>query len=476
MKLKNLISINNAFHSHNSGIAHRTAIMLLAVFFAGMLFPSQSEAQKREVADLIVAVVNDNVILKSDVDSLVLTYQQQMQQPFSEEFWYSILNSEIEKYLMLEQAQIDSVSVTEDELSRKVNQQIDRMIQQAGSEEVLEDYFGKSIIELRRDWREMLRKDEIVNKFRAMEMQSLSITRPEVIDFFNKIPKDSLPEIPEQVKMAQIVRIPEPNPEARAEALSLAKALRDSIINHGADIEELAKKYSQGPSGPRGGLLPMIDIDDLVPEYSAAAAALEPGGISQVVETSFGFHVIRLNERVGDKISTNHVLIKINKEDVDEDSAKEYLAALKDSISTPREFRDMARKYSQDEATANNGGIIRNPQTGESFIALRDLDPSLYSIALLLEQGDISDPKPYTTNPPDEKKAFRIVMLLERVEEHTANLEQDYAIIEENALNRKRQKRYVEMIKRLRENFFVEVRIEIPERYESIFSTLDIES
>jgi len=474
MKLKNLTSPLKS--TIKSPPAVLPLLILMTSMVIGSFFPAQSNAQKREVADLIVAVVNDNVILKSDVDSLVLTYQQQMQQPFSEEFWYSILNSEIEKYLMLEQAQIDSVSVTEDELSRKVNQQIERMIQQAGSEEVLEDYFGKSIIELRRDWREMLRKDEIVNKFRALEMQSLSITRPEVIEFFNKIPKDSLPEIPEQAKMAQIVRIPEPNPESRAEALELANALRDSIINHGADIEELAKKYSQGPSGPRGGLLPMIDIDDLVPEYSAAAAALKPGGISQVVETSFGFHVIRLNKRVGDKISTNHVLIKINKNDVDEDSAKEFLSALKDSISTPREFRDKARLHSHDEATANGGGVIRNPQTGKSFIALRDLDPSLYSIALLLETGEISDPKPYTTNPPDEKKAFRIVMLLERIDEHTANLKQDYAIIEENALNRKRQQRFVEMIKRLKENFYVEVRIEIPKRFQPIFSTIDIES
>lgn len=425
-------------------------------------------AQKMELADQIVAVVNNNIILKSDIDSLSRQFVTEYKQPFSKDLWYNLLRAEIEKNVLLHQAKIDSVEVTDEEIDRKLNQRIRMMVRQAGSEEVLENYFGKTIIELKNEWRSMLRNDEIVQKVRNTKMGSVTITRPEVVEFFETIPKDSIPILPERVKLAHIVRIPKPNVNAKQDAFNKAKAIRDSIVNHGKSIEEMAKKYSDDLSSSNGGFLPLIDINELVPEYSAAAAALEINGISQVVETTYGFHVIRLNKRVGDQISTNHVLIKLNQEDVDEQAAIDKLTQLRDSLLTNKElsFTDFARVYSEDKATASGGGILKNPQTGESYIDLKQLDPALFRIVLLLENvGDISEPKPFTTNPPESKKAYRIVQLLDKVEEHKANLDQDYALFENYALQQKKDRILRNWISTIKNDVYIEYKIAVPEQY-----------
>ncbi len=425
-------------------------------------------AQKMELADQIVAVVNNNIILKSDIDSLSRQFVTEYKQPFSKDLWYNLLRAEIEKNVLLHQAKIDSVEVTDEEIDRKLNQRIRMMVRQAGSEEVLENYFGKTIIELKNEWRSMLRNDEIVQKVRNTKMGSVTITRPEVVEFFETIPKDSIPVLPERVKLAHIVRIPKPNVNAKQDAFNKAKAIRDSIVNHGKSIEEMAKKYSDDLSSSNGGFLPLIDINELVPEYSAAAAALEINGISQVVETTYGFHVIRLNKRVGDQISTNHVLIKLNQEDVDEQAAIDKLTQLRDSLLTNKElsFTDFARVYSEDKATASGGGILKNPQTGESYIDLKQLDPALFRIVLLLENvGDISEPKPFTTNPPESKKAYRIVQLLDKVEEHKANLDQDYALFENYALQQKKDRILRNWISTIKNDVYIEYKIAVPEQY-----------
>src|SRR5699024_1506929 len=160
------------------------------------------------------------------------------------------------------------------------------LIEQIGSEQALEEELGKSIIQIRADLREEYRQQMTVERFRLQMQNEVQITRPEVQEYFNHIPKDSLPVIPEQVAISQIVAIPPPLENAKQQAFQLAKALRDSILHHGKTIEEMARKYSDGPAASSGGKLPLVSVNDLVPEYSAAAAALETGEISKVVETS----------------------------------------------------------------------------------------------------------------------------------------------------------------------------------------------
>lgn len=442
---------------------------LLLLYLAVIMGAGSAISQQKQVADKIVAVVNDRIILKSDVDSEVRQFMQQSQMQnqevtFSEDLWYSALESMVDNYVMLEQAEIDSVVVSDDMVNRAMDNRINQMIRQAGSERALEDAFGSSIVQIRADFREQFREQMTVQQLQETKMSEVEITRPEVRSFFDQIPQGQLPTIPEQVELSQIVVVPPELEDARNEALRKAQALRDSVTTYNKDFEEMARKYSDGPSAPRGGLLPMMPLNDLVANYSAAAAALEPGEVSQVVRTDFGYHVIRLNKRQGDNIETNHILIEIDEESVDEDFAISKLEALRDSVlNHGKNFRELARRHSEDETTKAMGGRIINMQSNERRLTLSDLEPALYRIALLLdEQGDISDPRPFTL-PQRNKRAYRIVRLDAHYPEHVANLDDDYSRIREIALQRKRMRVMNNWLEELRKNIFVEYRIQMPD-------------
>ncbi|MCW9706309.1 peptidylprolyl isomerase [Fodinibius salsisoli] len=454
------------------------AFSLLFVF-ALLLSPQLSHAQNEPATpvDQIVAVVNDHIILKSDVDQQVQQYMMQMQQqsqqqiPFGKDIWYASLQSIVDRNIMLDQAKRDSIEVPNQRVDQQIDQRIQQTIQQIGSEEALEERMGKSILQIRADLRESYREQLVVQQLQQQKRQEIEITRPEVEAYFENIPKDSLPTIPEQVAISQIVTVPPPLEDARKEARQLAEQLRDSVLNHGKTIEELAQRHSDGPSASDGGKLPLISLDQLVAEYSAAAAALEPGEISEVVETSFGFHVIRLNKEEGEKIDTNHILISVDEESYDDQDAIGRLEALKDSIQTNEDltFANMARKHSEDPNTAPLGGRLLQPQTGQRLLNLEQLDPALYRIVLLLEnEGDISEPKSFQLGQSNNsKRAFRIVRLDNHVEEHVASLKQDYDRIENAALQQKQQKFIDQWIADLREDMYVEYKIDIPEQYKN---------
>ena len=426
-------------------------------------------SQQKKVADRIIAVINDRIILKSDVDSEVRQYMQQarasnQEVTFTEDLWFSALQSMIDSNVMLEQAEIDSVIVSDEMVNRAMDNRINQMIQQAGSEEALERALGNSIVQIRAEFRDEFREQMTTQQLQQQKMSSVEITRPEVKDFFSQIPENQLPTIPEQVELSQIVITPPELEDARDEALRKAESIRDSIVVHGKNFEEMARKYSDGPSASRGGLLPLMPLGDLVANYSAAASALDPGEISQVVRTDFGYHVIRLNKRQGDNIETNHILIQVDEAGVDEDFAINMLEALKDSVNSHgASFRDLAREYSEDETTSSMGGRIMNMQTGERKMALSELEPSLYRIALLLdESGEISDPRPFTL-PQNQKRAYRIVRLDAHYPEHIANLDDDYNRIREIALQRKQMRVMNTWLEELRDKIYVDIRIDIPE-------------
>jgi peptidyl-prolyl cis-trans isomerase SurA len=447
-------------------------ILLLLLF---LTYTSTLFAQSGQVSDQIVAIVNDRIILKSDVDNEIRDYIAQAEMagqtiPFSEELWYSALQSKVDNFVMLEKAKIDSIVVSDDVVNRQMDQRINELVRQAGSERALEESFGQSIVQLRADFREQFREQMIVQEVQRKRISSINITRPEVEEFFNSIPQDSLPMIPEQVGISQIVIIPPPLEDARNEAYEKAAAIRDSILNHDKQFEEMARRYSEDGSSARGGLLPMMPINDLVANYSAAATALEPGGISEVVQTQFGFHVIRLNERRGDNIETNHILIRIDDQRIDEQSAIDKLNALRDSVlNHDKRFSDLARKYSEDDQTKAFGGRIVNMQTGERLIAINQLEPSLYRIVLLLdEQGEISEPRSFNPQSTSASRAFRIVRLDRHIPEHQANLKDDYERIRDIALQQKQMRKLNQWLRDVRKEVYIEFKIDMPEISPSI--------
>jgi peptidyl-prolyl cis-trans isomerase SurA len=434
------------------------------------LFTSSLLAQETNVADRIIAVVNDRIILKSDVDEEVSQYMNQVEAQgqeisFSEDLWYSALQSMVDNYVMLERAKVDSITVSDEMVNRQMDARINDLIRQAGGERAVEEAFGKSIIQLRADFRDQFREQMVVQRVQQVKMNEINITRPEVENFFNDIPEEQLPTIPEQVGVSQIVIIPPPLEDAQSSAFQKAEAIRDSIVNQGEDFEEMARRYSEDQSAQRGGSLPMLPVNDLVANYSAAATAIEIGEISEVVRTEFGYHIIRLDDRRGDQIETSHILIKIDETLVDEDQAIDKLNAIRDSVlNHDKRFADMARRYSEDEDTKALGGRIVNRQTGERLIPISQLEPALYRIVLLLEEeGEISEPRSY--NPPRQNtsQAYRIVRLDRHIPEHIASLEQDYDRIRDIALQQKQMQEFRTWLEGLRDEVFIEFKIPMPE-------------
>lgn len=440
----------------------------LALLTLSLLFVFSAQVQAQQPADQIVAVVNNNIILKSDIDTDVTAYLRQAQnmgQPitFSEQLWYDFLNASIENMLLIEKAKIDSVVVPDGRVNRQMDARVDQLIRQAGSEQALEQAFGKSIIQLKEEFREDFREQMLTETVRMNKFSTVEITRPEVVEFFNSIPEDSLPTIPEQVALSQIVIVPPAKKDAKEAVFEFAQTLRDSILNHGKSLEDLARRHSDGPSGPRGGLLPLMGLNELVSEYSAAASALQPGQISQVVETEFGYHVIELLRRVGDQIETRHILLKVDNNELDDDFARQRLEEIKDSVLTlpDIDFSVMAKYRSEDPVTKVTGGKILDPQTGERLIPLNRLDPALYRIVLLMDEiGSISDPRPF--NLPTGGKAYRIVRLDNQIPEHVANISQDYERLKNIALQRKQVDEYTKWINDLKSEVYIEYRIPMP--------------
>jgi peptidyl-prolyl cis-trans isomerase SurA len=447
---------------------------LIFLSYTSVLMAQSSSSSTGQVSDRIVAIVNDRIVLKSDVDNEVANFLRQAEiegsdLSFSEDLWYSALQSMVDNYVLLEKAEIDSVGVSDEMVSRQMDERINQLIRQAGSEQALEEAFGQSLIQIRADFREQFREQLVAQMVQQQKMSKISITRPEVEEFFNQIPEDSRPVIPEQVTVSQIVVIPDPLEDAREEAFAKAQALRDSITTYGKDFEEMARLYSDDATSQRGGLIPMMPLDDLVSNYSAAASALEPGGISEVVRTEFGYHVIRLNRRSGDSIETNHILIRIDQGQIDEQAAIDKLEAIRDSVMNHgKSFADMARRHSDDEETRMTGGRIVNPQTGERMMQMSNLDPALYRIVLLLdEEGQISEPRSYTPRGrSSDRRAYRIVRLDRHIPEHRANLKDDYDRIREIALNQKRQERVAKWIDEIRDEVYIEFKISMPDDIE----------
>jgi peptidyl-prolyl cis-trans isomerase SurA len=436
--------------------------------FLFLISPLSGHAQllnqaRTQPLDKVVAIVNSNAILKSDVDQRYIQYVQNAPgTTFSQDMWFQILESMVDNYVLVEKAKIDSVLVRDDEVNRSLEQRLQAMVQQVGSEQEVERMFGKSMIQIKAEYREIFREEMLAERVRETQRMKINITRQEVIRFFDQIPTDSLPTIPETVELAQIVAVPPPKPDAESAVYQKAIAVRDSILNHGADFEAMARRYGEDGTARNGGALPMMPLSDLVSEFSAAAAALEPGGVSQVVKTSFGYHIIRLNRRVGDQIETNHILMRIRNTELDDQAAINRLTAIRDSLTTSDQtFFALARRNSDDKNSSAFGGRLMNPQTGERRIPLEALDPALYRLALLLEIGDVSEPRVFELEQIGQK-AYRLVKLINRIPAHRANLEDDYALIENYALQRKQVLEMSKWMESIRKDVHIQYMIPVP--------------
>ena len=419
-------------------------IFLTCLFVSSMLFA-------QETIDKIVAVVDNEIIMKSELDFQVsMLIAQKKANPNNPGLRAQILNSLVEEKLAYAQALIDSINVTEEEVNRQIDYQISVLQQQYGSKEKIEQLYGMSIEKIKRELRDNVKKEQLVQKLQEKKFGQIDASRREVEEFFNKF-KDSLGIIPEKVKLYHLFKNPKQSSAVKEKYRKFAQALIDSI-KQGADFATLAKKYSEDPgSAIAGGDLGFVKRGVFYPEFEAAAFALDVKQLSGVVESPAGFHIIQLMERRGESIRCRHILVKIKNEDEADLAAIEFLNSVRDSILKGKgSFTDFAKKYSDDAETASFGGIM-------GTFYLEQMDKPLLEIVGKLKDGEISYPK--RVDLAQGAYGYHIVWLEKRITQHKPDIEVDYVDLKRLTDEYKKQKLYSKWMEELKTKIFWEIRL-----------------
>ena len=442
--------------------------LLLAALAAGAL-AGPAGAQPVEPGtrlDGIAAVVGDQIVLYSEVDALA--QQAAGGRPVTDDLWSRALDRLVDQRVVIAKARQDTtLTVTGDVVEQQVDRQIAQLAAQVGGEAALEAAYGRSIPEIRVSLRDDVRDEILLQEYRRRRLREVAVTPGEVRAWFGQIPAAERPLVPELVRVAHVVKVPAPNEAAKAEARAFTQALRDSITAGQATIEELADRFSDDPGnvGPggtkKGGRYDDFRLSDLVPEFSAAAAALEPGQYSQVFETPFGFHVLRVNERRGDRVSFNHVLVEVPTGEDEVAQARETLTALRDSVEAGVPFEAIARRHSEDPFSAARGGFVSDPSSGQRDLNPEGLGAQWRATIDTLEVGETS--RPAEVALLDGTEALHFVLLQRRTPPHRLSVEDDYALLSQYALQEKQQRVLGEWVGSLRREVYVDVRAD---RYE----------
>lgn len=393
-----------------------------------------SEAQPL-LADKIVAIVADKIIMKSEVESQY--YQLAAQGETPPDLKCQILYEGMVQKLLLNQAILDSVEITDDEVENELDRKIRYFSQMLGSKEALEDYYKKSILEIKEEFRDDIRNNILAQRLQGKITKDVKVTPSEVKDFFKSIPEDSLPFLNAEAEIGHIVILPKVAHEQKELAKEKINEIRKKIAEEGQDFSTQAIIYSEDPgSASKGGELGFLNRGELVPEFEAVAFKLKDGEISKVVETKFGYHIIQMIERRGEKINVRHILVKPKTTSFDLAEPKKILDSVRNLIVENKiSFSEAVGKFSEDDDSKNNGGTMINPQSGTSYFEIAQLDKATYFVIDTMKIGQISQPALFQTK--DGQQAYHILWLKSESQPHKANLRDDYNRIQSVALAQK---------------------------------------
>ncbi len=422
----------------------------------------QAQAQETatgQVVDKIVAKVDNNILLESEVQKSYLEALSQAQQGIEAPTRCSVFESLLINKLMVAKAVVDSVIVTDGEVLLEANNRFAMVMQQFGGDEaMLAEMYGKTAEQLKAELEEVMREQLIVRKMRKTITDGITVSPAEVRAFYLNIPKDSLPLFTSEATVGQIVRKPETNPKVREEIIAQLKQFKEAIGSGKSTFAELAKAYSEDPgSGAQGGDLGFFRRGELAPEYEATALGLRQGEISDPIETQFGFHMIQLLENKGSTFNTRHILRipKASEEDIVK--SERYLDSLKKEVLAGKiDFAKAAKEYSQDRTTSDAGGFFTDPATTSNRLSLRTLeDPVLYFTIDTMKVGDITPPIRF--EDPREGTKVRILFYKARYPAHKANLEDDYEKLKAATLRRKEDEVLSKWFVTAKEDIFIDI-------------------
>ena len=426
-----------------------------------MLFAAVSVYGQDNVIDEVVWVVGDEAILKSDVESERLNAQYEGRK-FDGDPYCIIPEQLAVQKLFLHQAAIDSIEVSEQEVIGQVERRTNWLIEQVGgSKEKLEEYYNKTSTQIREMLRENIRDGLTVQKMQQHIVGEIKITPAEVRRYFKDLPQDSIPFVPTQVEV-QIVTLEPKIPLEEVERVK--KTLRDYTdgINSGKmSFATYARFYSEDPgTARRGGELGFMGKGELVPEYANVAFNLQdPNKVSKIVETEFGFHIIQLIEKRGDRINTRHILLKPKVEEKDLEAALVRLDSIADDIRNQKfTFDDAATYISQDKDTKNNHGLMANKNIGTARFEMQDLAQVSQEVAKMVENmnvGEIS--RAFTMINDKGKEVCAIVKLKSRINGHKATISEDYQRLKAIVMEKRSEDKLEKWIKEKQKHTYVRI-------------------
>lgn len=430
----------------------------IGLAFIFLCVGSTVNAQKREgkILDEIVTIVGDNYILKSDIDKEFETLEEQSGAKFTVDDRMPILSSLIAKKLLLYQAQLDSISIAPERVDGEIERRMAYILSQfPGGEDDFVKYLGKSIEEFKAQTREKLHQEMMIQEMQQNIVKDIKITPVEVKRYFNSLPKDSLKPISAEVVVAQIVRYPQVTQLEKDYARSKIEKIRQELLD-GGDWCLTAKFESDDPgSAGKCGETGFFGRGQMVPEFEVMAFKLKPDTISRVIESQFGFHILKLIERRGEKVNVRHILKSPQTVPYDLSLARTVVDTILENVKEGKyTFETAAIKYSQDERTAANGGKFAD-MLGNTRIAIDQLPKDVFTAVSKMKVGEYLGPEYYKGE--DGKVGYKAYYLVSITEPHLPNLDQDWVKIQTAALEKKKAEAVDKWLLKHKDQYYIKI-------------------
>src|SRR6266496_2360185 len=415
------------------------------LFSVGILWVAIGSAQpgtqaKKIVADKIAAVVGDRIIMYSDIKNTIADYTRQGAE-IPENAECMILDQAILSKVLMQQAEKDSLPVTDDEVEADLDLRVREFVRMYGTEKAVEELAGKSIYQIKEDARESVKEKKLAEAMQRKIVENIKITPAEAKIFFDHIPKDSLPFYASDLAVGQIVVYPQASRDLEKYVIDELNHYKQQIESKTATFEQLAKLYSEDPgSKNRGGQYEINRSDkSWDPSFMAAAFRLKEGEVSPVVKTKFGYHIIQMVQRNGDEANIRHILRIPPITEEETNAAISKLDSVRAKlIAGTMNFNQAALKYSQDEQ-AKFAGPFFSGRDGSTYVTIDELDKEVVNMLGKLKVGEYSQPTAFT-DEQRAKKGVRIIYLKSRSEPHRMNMKDDYNKIAQLALEEKKAK------------------------------------
>lgn len=421
-----------------------------------IIFAQQISNAQDKVVDQIVAVVGSNPILKSDIETGAI--QNQAQGVTTQgDAKCEILEQLLEQKLLLAEAELDTlITVSDNQINQQMDRRMNYFIENIGSEKEVEKYFNKPINQLKAEMSETIKEQLKTEQMQAKIIEKVTATPSEVRQFFRQLPSKEIPEIGSQLEYAQITILPA---ITEVEDLEVKAKLRDfkKRVENGDNFATLAIMYSEDPGSARnGGEMDYVGRAMLDQAFANEAFNLKPNQVSKVVKSEFGYHIIQLIDRKGEKIKCRHILLRPKIDPKDLELAKTRIDSIADFVRKGKATWEQATYlYSSDKSTRNNGGLVTSQRNGSSKFEVADLDPDVSKVITTMNIGETS--QPFVTVDDKQRQVYKIVKLINKTKAHPANMQEDYQSLSEMFLAKKKEEVYRKWIAKQQSKTYIHV-------------------